>query len=97
MTVIGSVVTVIITGIMVGWLYFDPAYRDDKVEDVCIIDRDGNQWHTQIDTVNINSRGDPSVCPNSSNIYSQKGGPISSKSLYRATFNPAHWSPIFHN
>ena len=41
MTVMGSVVTVIITSIMVGYMYFDPAYQNDKEEDVCIIDAQG--------------------------------------------------------
>ena len=100
MTVAGSVVTAIITSILLGYLYFAKVYQEDKLEDVCIIDADGNQWSTELETRNLNKRGgnacatlDPKTL-DSTMAKSQKGGPISSKSLYRATFNPGHWSPI---
>lgn len=100
MTVAGSVVTVIITTILLGYLYFSKAYQEDKLEDVCIVDKDKNKWSTQLETRNLNTRGgnacatlDPDKL-GSTLAGPQKGGPLSSNSLYRATFNPGHWSPI---
>lgn len=102
MTVLGSIVTVVITAIMLGYLYFDPTYRDDKLEDVCILDGKGGKWSAQLETKNINTKGG-NICDTacksgltSQPTKSQRGGPISSKSLYRGSFNPGHWSPIFH-
>ena len=113
LTVAGSIVTVIVTAIMVGYLSFDPIYRDDKVEDVCIYaqDKDGKftKYASKLETAMIKTNGDSSVCNNMSAINPggfggfgaqisapQRGGPIPAKDLYRANFNPAHWSPIFH-
>lgn len=101
MTVVGSVVTVIITSIMLGYLYFDPTYRNDTLEDVCIIDEDGKKWNTQLETRNLNTKGgnacqklDPDLL-GATLAAPQRGGPIPAKDLYRASFNPGHWSPIF--
>lgn len=103
LTVAGSVVTVIITAILIGYLTFDPAYRDDHLEDVCIIDQKGTKWHTKLETSKINNKGAKGACDNLNNCQlgstlaaPQSGGTISSKELYRASFNPAHWSPVFH-
>ena len=105
MTVLGSIVTVIVTSIMVGYMYFDQAYRDDKLEDVCIFEPQTRKtWSARLETMNLNSKGNSELCKNiqmckndvrASPQPPQRGGPLSSESLYRSSFNPGHWSPIF--
>jgi hypothetical protein len=110
LTVAGSVVTIVITAILVGYLTWDPVYRNDGLESVCISAYDKTthttkRWNAQLETNKINSKAtDTSVCDEtctSNNLDSvlaapQAGGAISSKQLYRASFNPALWSPVFH-
>lgn len=103
MTVLGSVFTVVITSIMVGYMYFDPKYQEDRMEDVCIVEpQTGKTWNTRLETMNLNTKGDPALCNGKTGLGGeltsqppQRGGPLSQKSLYRAGFNPGHWSPVF--
>jgi hypothetical protein len=111
LTVVGSIVTVIITAILIGYLTFDVKYRNDGLEDVCIVDSSNTLWHTQLDTSRLNNKGAAGACGKvilkmnngcglgdvqTTLAAPQSGGSIPAKSLYIASFNPALWSPVFH-
>lgn len=85
LTVVGSITTVIITAIMIGYLTFDPAYRNDDPEDVCVITKDGKQYPVQIQPSDLNKPATTNICPDKT-----------MQSLPRHKKNFAHWSPIFH-
>ena len=98
MSVAGSVVTVIITAVMIGYLTFDPVYANDVMEDVCVIVGSGSdqQCHSSIlESSKINDNG------TSCNKITGKDSACSSTSqsntsLRRGKYNNSYWSPIFH-
>ena len=98
MSVAGSVVTVIITAVMIGYLTFDPVYANDVMEDVCVIVGSGSdqQCHSSIlESSKINDNGTScnkitgkdSACPSTSQ---------NNTSSRRGKYNNSYWSPIFH-
>ena len=100
MTVTGSIVTVIITAILIGYLTFDPAYANDTFEDACVIvkepmdDPDGKTkcFNSTIESSKINVHATSSPCKQISACDEN----ISSTGLAKGRFNKSHWSPIFH-
>lgn len=99
MTVAGSVITVIITAILIGYLTFDPKYANDTMEDACVVvnetDSKGKTFtkcfNSTIESskINVDAKSNPcknvGVCPKSFSD-TQRRGP----------HTKAHWSPIFH-
>ena len=103
LTVIGSIVTVIITTILIGFLLFDPVYANDHAEDVCIIDTaTKKKYCMQLDTSSFMDHEctDDSKCRCEPGLeeeeergsFSEPKVPIPADHLYRGTFNPGHWS-----
>lgn len=100
MTVAGSVITVIITSILIGYLTFDPKYANDTTEDACVIvnetDSTGKQhqkcFNSTIESskINVDAKSKPcqnvGVCTSQTFEVTQRRGP----------HTKAHWSPIFH-
>ena len=99
MSLIGSIVTVVITAILVGYLTWDPIYKDDHMEDVCITEPiSKKQWHARLETSKLNNNGHTNACGNQGELGAVQAlpqkGPIPARQLYRATFNPGHWAPV---
>lgn len=101
MTVAGSVITVIITAILIGYLTFDPKYANDTQEDACVIvnekDSQGKPstkcFNSTIESskINVNAKSKPckdvGACDTSNtDLGTSRRGP----------HTKAHWSPIFH-
>ena len=98
MTVAGSVITVIITSILIGYLTFDPKYANDTTEDACVVvnetDSTGKTFtkcfRSTIESskINLDAKTDlcPSTCPTQTSVVTERRGP----------HTKAHWSPIFH-
>ena len=95
MSVAGSVVTVIITAVMIGYLTFDPVYANDVMEDVCVIVGSGSdqQCHSSIlESSKINDNG--TSCNKITGACSSTSQ--SNTSSRRGKYNNSYWSPIFH-
>ena len=100
MTVAGSIVTVIITAILIGYLTFDPAYANDTFEDACVIvdekDSQGKPstkcFNSTIESSKINVHAKSKPCTNVAVCSSQ----TFEATQRRGKHNKAHWSPIFH-
>lgn len=109
LTVIGSITTVIITAIMIGYLTFDPKYANDFQEDVCIVTREkraNNQYkytpyRAKIDSSSINTNAsDSTICDNVIHSGMDDDEPNVMRQGHgrdrRGPQSKAHWSPIFH-
>lgn len=85
LTIIGSIVSIVITAILVGYLLFDPVYADAKTEPICATTQDGGQKYC-LDLGSEKLRGkECSTCK-----YSE------STSVIRGSSDPGHWSTMFH-
>ena len=106
LTVIGSITTVIITTIMIGYLTFDPKYANDFQEDVCIVTSDkdakGNNkvttYSAKIDSSSINTNAsDSKFCQTVIPLIPKDGELRQGHGRdRRGPQSKAHWSPIFH-
>jgi hypothetical protein len=100
MTVAGSVITVIITAILIGYLTFDPKYANDTMEDACVVvhetDSKGKTstkcFNSTIESSKINVDATSNPCKNVGECPSQ----TFEVTRRRGPHTKAHWSPIFH-
>lgn len=56
MSLVGSLVTIIITSVLIGYLLFDPAYANDKTENICAVGKDGTYYCLALETSKIRNK-----------------------------------------
>lgn len=107
----GSVVTVVITAILVGYIAFDPLYANDRYEDVCAVVREADnsigKYAASIENILLAKPASDKtvcddVCPKSftSNTHTETSNKTPSTEAlrrFRTPHAPALWSPVFHN
>lgn len=102
LTVMGSIVTVIITAILIGFLVFDPMYAGDQLDNVCIIDQDNQdkKYCVQLETYKFRDHAckdgqckcdDDDTIATTKPQFKELNRPVSSDQIGRGKHNPGHW------
>lgn len=101
LTVIGSIFTVAITAILIGFLLWDPMYSGDELDDVCIVDK-GKKYCIKLEMYKIREKECASDtqcdCDNSGlrteedkAAFKELDRPVTSDQLGRGKHNPGHF------